>query len=75
MTTSPLNLGEPRDQAIAERLTLEFEPSLPPTVVRHTLVEAGRDLAGQIAPEAWDEMVYRLAQYRLGRLTAENTQR
>ncbi|HVV24913.1 MAG TPA: hypothetical protein VHF06_36115 [Pseudonocardiaceae bacterium] len=73
--TSHLNLAGPRDRAIAERLYLEFEAALPPSVVYSTLVAAEHDLDGQIAAEAWDEMVYRLARYRLGQLAAADTGR
>jgi hypothetical protein len=71
--TSHLYAADYRDRAIAERLSLEFEAVLPPSAVHTTLAGAERDLAGQIAPEAWDEMVYRLAQYRLGQITADDT--
>lgn len=73
--TSPLYVAEPRDRVLAERLYLEFEAAVPPSAVYNTLAAAEHDLIGQIAPEAWDEMVYRLARYRLGQLVAEHAGR
>lgn len=70
--TSGLYLTQPRDRVTAERLYLEFHAVLPLSVVYRTVAAAEHDLQGQIVPEAWDEMVYRLAQYRLGQLVTED---
>ncbi len=59
--TDPL----PRDADVARRLNREFAHVLPAEEIAATLAGAERDLTGQIVPEAWDEMVYRLTRYRL----------
>lgn len=66
--TTHLYVTGPHDQATTDRLYVEFEGVLSRSVVDSTLAQAARDLAGQIAPEAGEEMAYRLAQYRLGQL-------
>ena len=57
---------------LATQLRTEFEGVLPADVVTTTTLTAKHDLAGQIAPEAQNEMVYRLARYRLDQLCSES---
>lgn len=73
MTSHPY-LTEMCGRATDEQLCLEFGGALPPSVIYATLAGAEHDLTGQIAPEAWDEMVYRLAQYRLDQIVSEDAQ-
>lgn len=73
--TSYLDLERTQDRPIAQRLCREFRAVLPPSVVYRTLVGAEHDLQGQIAPRAWEEMVYRLAQYRLDQIDPGDAQR
>lgn len=68
--TSHLYLADMCGRATAEQLYAEFGDALQPSLLYATLAGAEHDLAGQIAPEAWEEMVYRLAQYRLGQIMA-----
>lgn len=69
--TSRLDLADLSGRATAEQLYVEFGAALPPSLIHATLAEAEHDLAGQVAPEARDELVYRLAQYRLGQIMAD----
>lgn len=73
--TIDLYPADSRDGAVRERLYSEFEAAVPLSVGRSTLARAEHDLTGQIMPEAWDEMVYRLARYRLEQITSDGAQR
>jgi hypothetical protein len=50
---------------VAERLTTEFDGIVPPRVVANIVLEAVGDLEGQVRPEAFPELLHRLAHYRL----------
>ncbi|XVV01262.1 hypothetical protein ACQPW3_28115 [Actinosynnema sp. CA-248983] len=50
------------------RLAAEFGGRVPRRVVLTTVTGARRDLEGQIVPEAFAEMLHRLAHHRLGAL-------
>ncbi|NUT48121.1 MAG: hypothetical protein HOV94_12550 [Saccharothrix sp.] len=50
------------------RLAAEFGGRVPRRVVLTTVTDARRDLEGQIVPEAFGEMLHRLAHHRLGTL-------
>jgi hypothetical protein len=50
---------------VAERLTTEFDGIVPPRVVTNIVLEAVGDLEGQVRPEAFPELLHRLAHYRL----------
>lgn len=67
--------ADSREGAVRKRLYSEFEATVPLSVMRSTLARAEHDLTGQIVPEAWDEMVYRLARYRLEQITSDGVQR
>lgn len=71
MTSHPY-LAEMNGSAAADQLCFEFGGALSPSVICTTLAGAEHDLTGQIAPEAWDEMVYRLAQYRLDQIVSKD---
>ncbi|HEY0637641.1 MAG TPA: hypothetical protein VGD67_08340 [Pseudonocardiaceae bacterium] len=55
---------------VSERLMIEYEADLPLGTVTSVVLDAHRDLAGQIPPTALAEMLERLARYRLDRLLA-----
>lgn len=59
----------PTRAVIARQLTQEFA-GLPPAAVEAMVAEAAAELRGQVPPGSLDEMVHRLARYRL-RVTAE----
>lgn len=59
----------PTQAAIARQLSQEFD-GLAPAAVEATVEEAVAELRGQVPPGSLDEMVHRLASYRL-RETAE----
>jgi len=50
---------------VAERLMTEFDGIVPPRVVTNIVLEAVGDLEGQVRPEAFPELLHRLAHYRL----------
>jgi hypothetical protein len=50
---------------VAERLMTEFDGIVPPRVVTNIVLEAAGDLEGQVRPEAFPELLHRLAHYRL----------
>ncbi|MDQ0382907.1 hypothetical protein [Amycolatopsis thermophila] len=54
-------------QSVLHRLENEFGAQLASTDIVDTVRGAARDLEGQIVPEAFGEMLYRLACVRLGR--------
>lgn len=54
--------------AVANDLSAEFSGVLPRVQVKAVVVEARHDLEGQIAPEAFSEMLHELAHHRLDRL-------
>jgi hypothetical protein len=51
--------------AIARQLALEFDDVLPRVAVEAMVEEAAAELRGQVPPGSLDEMVHRLAGYRL----------
>jgi hypothetical protein len=51
-------------------LTAEFSGVVSRAIVTNTVLDARRDLEGQIVPEALGEMLHRLAHHRLDRLCA-----
>ncbi|GAB2780864.1 hypothetical protein [Amycolatopsis magusensis] len=51
---------------VVRELAGEFA-TVPPSGIVGTVVAAKRDLDGQIVPEAMEEMLHRLAQFRLTR--------
>ncbi|GAA2685745.1 MULTISPECIES: hypothetical protein [Actinosynnema] len=54
-------------------LAAEFGDRLPESVVTGTVLQARRDLQGQIAPESLEELLHRLAHYRLRALPDAGT--
>jgi hypothetical protein len=50
---------------VAERLTTEFDGIVPPKTVVNIVLEAVGDLNGQVQPQAFPELLHRLAHYRL----------
>ena len=52
---------------LVTHLVDEFHGTVPESLVAATVRTARKDLTGQIAPEAVDEMLHCLARYRLGR--------
>jgi hypothetical protein len=64
MKTKPLDRVQPA-QDVAARLAAEFDGLLPPEVVTRIVVDAIRDLYGQVQPQAFPELLHRLAHYRL----------
>ncbi|WP_236808718.1 hypothetical protein [Amycolatopsis albispora] len=52
---------------VVRELATEFGGTVPPSGVVSTVVAAKRDLDGQIVPEAMEEMLHRLARFRLAR--------
>lgn len=59
----------PAQAAIARQLAQELD-GLPPAAVEAEVEEAVAELRGQVPPGSFDELVHRLAGYRL-RQTAE----
>ena len=57
-------------EEVAEALAEEFSGVLPRPVVSKTVLDARRDLEGQIVPEALGEMLHQLARHRLNTLGA-----
>ncbi|WP_367138113.1 hypothetical protein [Saccharothrix sp. HUAS TT1] len=57
------------------KLSAEFAGRLSRGVVASTVLDARRDLQGQITPEAMAEMLHRLAHHRLGTLVGEAASR
>lgn len=55
-------------EGVTDALTEEFSGVLPKLVVSRTVLDARRDLEGQIVPEALGEMLHRLARHRLNSL-------
>lgn len=53
-----------------ELLAIEFAGLVPRADIESVVRAARQDLAGQVVPAALDEMLHRLAHYRLSRLTA-----
>ena len=62
--TRQLDVSQPARE-VAERLTTEFNGIVPPQIVTNIVLEAIGDLNGQVQPEAFPEMLHRLAHYRL----------
>jgi hypothetical protein len=52
-------------QDVAERLITEFDGFVPARIVARIVLEAVADLNGQVQPEAFPELLHRLAHYRL----------
>jgi hypothetical protein len=52
---------------VVAHLVEEFDGTVPESLVAMTVQTARKDLTGQIAPEAMDEMLHCLVRYRLGR--------
>jgi hypothetical protein len=50
---------------VAEHLTAEFGGVLPQVVVEAEVEAAEQELRGQVHPESLDELLHRLAAYRL----------
>ena len=71
-TNTDIRTREPWIAELAEQLRTEFDGILPAEVVTTTALGAKHDLSGQIAPEAQNEMVYRLARYRLDQLSSDS---
>ncbi|NGY66526.1 hypothetical protein G7043_47370 [Lentzea sp. NEAU-D13] len=53
---------------VTNGLAAEFSGVLARPVVSKTVLDARRDLEGQIVPEALSEMLHQLARHRLGNL-------
>jgi hypothetical protein len=51
---------------IAEQLATEFDGIVPSERVAIIVLESASDLRGQVRPEAFPELLHRLAHYRLG---------
>jgi hypothetical protein len=64
MTTRQLDVLQSA-QEVAERLTTEFDGIVPPGTVVNIVLEAVGDLNGQVQPQAFPELLHRLAHYRL----------
>ena len=64
MKTSQLDVLQSA-QDVAERLATEFDGIVPPGLVASIVLEAVGDLNGQVQPEAFPELLHRLAHYRL----------
>ena len=54
-----------RRDAVARRLSVEFDGVLPCVIVEAEVAAAEAELRGQVPPGALDEMLHRLAGYRL----------
>jgi hypothetical protein len=52
-------------QCVAEQLAMEFDGIVPPERVASIVLEPASDLSGQVRPEAFPELLHRLAHYRL----------
>ena len=50
---------------VAEQLATEFDGIVPPERVASIVLESASDLSGQVRPEAFPELLHRLAHYRL----------
>ncbi|WP_052372225.1 hypothetical protein [Amycolatopsis taiwanensis] len=55
---------------VTEQLAHEFAGIVSRADLEDVVLSARRDLEGQVVPAALDEMLHRLAHYRLTRLTA-----
>lgn len=55
---------------VTDELAAEFGGTLSRPIVTTTVLDAHRDLQGQVVPEALGEMLHRLAQHRLNRMCA-----
>ncbi|MCX6464557.1 MAG: hypothetical protein NTW05_13355 [Pseudonocardiales bacterium] len=55
----------PDRNAVAARLAEEYAGLVPPDVVHREVAAAERELRGQVPPGALEEMLHRLAAYRL----------
>lgn len=55
-------------EAVIEHLTSEYRGIVPPATVAVVVLDAQRDLHGQVVPGSLDEMLYRLAAVRLQEL-------
>lgn len=62
-------------QDVAERLATEFDGIAPRGLVAHIVLEAVGDLNGQVRPEAFPELLHRLARYRLEIRTQRRSRR
>ncbi|MFD2416804.1 hypothetical protein [Amycolatopsis pigmentata] len=54
---------------VAEQLAREFGKSVPRADIEEVVATARRDLDGQVPPHALDELLHRLAHYRLSQLS------
>lgn len=54
---------------VTEQLAREFAGIVPRADLEEVVRAASRDLAGQVVPTALEEMLHRLAHYRLSQLT------
>ncbi|MGC7102539.1 hypothetical protein ACPZ19_48385 [Amycolatopsis lurida] len=74
MSVEPTRNEDPVSK-VARELATEFGRTVPPSGVVGTVVAAKRDLDGQIVPEAMEEMLHRLARFRLARWEAAGSPR
>jgi hypothetical protein len=68
--------GDPLVDACAgviQHLAAQYDGAVPRPVVVAVVTAAGRDLSGQTAPGSFDEMLHRLASYRLQQLAGDQT--
>jgi hypothetical protein len=65
MKTSPLDENHSA-LCVAEDLAAEFDGIVPLERVASIVLESASDLRGQVRPEAFPELLHRLAHYRLG---------
>ncbi len=66
---------DPHYREAVRRLSAEFGGRLSRKTVARTVLDARRDLEGQIMPEAIPEMLHRLAHHRLGAVIGEASAR
>ena len=68
-----MSRNAPADEHVSrttEQLALEFAGIVPRANLERIVRAAKQDLEGQVVPTALDEMLHRLAHYRLTELTA-----
>lgn len=68
MTTAEVEWTDRHVMEVTNGLAAEFSGVLPRPVVSRTVLDARRDLEGQIVPEALGEMLHHLARHRRGSL-------
>lgn len=61
--------SDDRVARVAEQLAREFGETVPRTDIDEVVHAARRDLDGQVPPHALDELLHRLAHYRLSELS------